>query len=156
MVDEVAPLGLPMHRRRVQASGGETMKPLLRPLFTAMGTVMITGSIGQPMEPLAISLGSIWSSVWLATLPRPRWPTVIPENLSVSSHLNNFFQLCDKSLLSEDPEGNKVRSLHFTQLPPSYHMCGEVWRGVNKTRHRLDAHDVGPRAPCRTRATGDA
>ena len=47
MVVEVAPLGLPMHRRRVQASGGETMKPLLRPFFTAMGSVMITGSIGQ-------------------------------------------------------------------------------------------------------------
>ena len=57
MVVEVAPLGLPMHRRRVQASGGETMKPLLRPLFTAMGSAMITGSIGQPMEPLAICLG---------------------------------------------------------------------------------------------------
>ena len=22
---------------------------------------------------------------------------------------------------------------------------------MNETRHRLDAHDVGPRAPCRTR-----
>ena len=57
VVVEVAPPGLPMHRRRVQASGGETMKPLLRPLFTAMGSAMITGSIGQPMEPLAICLG---------------------------------------------------------------------------------------------------
>ena len=57
VVVEVAPLGLPMHHKRVQASGGETMKPLLRPLFTAMGSVMITGSIGQPMEPLVICLG---------------------------------------------------------------------------------------------------
>ena len=57
MVVEVAPLWLPMHRRRVQASGGETMTPFLRPFFADMGSVMITGSIGQPMEPLVICLG---------------------------------------------------------------------------------------------------
>ena len=32
------------------------------------------------------------------------------------SHLNNFFQLCYNSILIEDPEGNMVRSLHFTLL----------------------------------------
>ena len=62
VVVEVAPLGLPMHHKWVQASGGETMKPLLRPLFTAMGSVIndhwkhraANGTIGY-------MLGSIWS-----------------------------------------------------------------------------------------------
>ena len=58
MVVEVAPLGLPMHRRRVQASGGETMKPLLRPLFTAMGSAMISGSIGTIQAALACFLAA--------------------------------------------------------------------------------------------------
>ena len=74
-----------------------------------------------------------------------------PGSRSVSSHLNNFFDLHDNSLLSEDPEGNKVRSLHFTQLPPSYHMSLEVSRGARETRLRPDTHDDAPRAPCRTR-----
>ena len=75
-----------------------------------------------------------------------------PGSRSVSSHLNNFLDLHDNSLLSEDPEGNKVRSLHFTQLSLSYHMSLEVSRGANETRLRPDAHDVGLRPPCRTRA----
>ena len=70
---------------------------------------------------------------------------------SVSSHLNNFFDLHDNSLLSEDPEGNKVRSLHFTQLSLSDHMSLEVSRGADETRLRPDEHDVGLRPPCRTR-----
>ena len=78
---------------------------------------------------------------------------MIPENLSVSSHLNNIFELEGNSLLSEDPEGNKVRSLHFTQLSLSYHMSLEVSRGADETRLRPDEHDVGLRPPCRTRAS---
>ena len=54
--------------------------------------------------------------------------------------------------LSEDPEGNKVRSLHFTQLSLSYHMSLEVSRGADETRLRPDEHNVGLRPPCRTRA----
>ena len=70
---------------------------------------------------------------------------------SVSSHLNNFFDLHDNSLLSEDPEGNKVRSLHFTHLSRIHQKCLEVSRGARETWFRPDAHDGAPRAPCRTR-----
>ena len=70
---------------------------------------------------------------------------------SVSSHLNNFFDLHDNSLLSEDPEGNMVRSLHFTHLSRIYHKCLEVSRAAHETWFRSDAHDDAPRAPCRTR-----
>ena len=116
VVVEVAPLGLPMHRRRVQASGGETMKALLRPPPYCYGVSNDHWKHRAANGTIGYMLGSIWSSVWLATPPRPRWPTVIPENLSVSSHLNNFFGLEGNSLLSEDPEGNMVRSLHFIPL----------------------------------------
>ena len=71
---------------------------------------------------------------------------------SVSSHLNNFFDLHDNSLLSEDPEGNMVRSLHFTHLSRIHQKCLEVSRAAHKTWFRPDAHDDAPRAPCRTRA----
>ena len=95
-------------------------------------------------------LGSTWSKVWLATPPQPQWPTVIPEDLSVSSHLNNFFQLCDNSLLIEDPEGNMVRSLHFTHLSQIYHTFGEVRRGRFQVAPSPDTHPVGPQPPCLT------
>ena len=70
---------------------------------------------------------------------------------SVSSHLNNFFDLHDNSLLSEDPEGNMVRSLHFTHSSRIHQKCLEVSRAAHKTWFRPDAHDDAPRAPCRTR-----
>ena len=70
---------------------------------------------------------------------------------SVSSHLNNFFELEGNSLLSEDPEGNMVRSLHFTHLSWIYQKSLEVSRGARETRLRPDAHDDAPRPPCRTR-----
>ena len=74
-----------------------------------------------------------------------------PGSRSVSSHLNNFFDLHDNSLLSEDPEGNMVRSLHFTHLSRIYQKSPQVSRGSRETRLRPDAHDDAPRAPCRTR-----
>ena len=42
---------------RVLASGGETMKPLMCPSHITVRSAIITGSIGQPIEPLVISLG---------------------------------------------------------------------------------------------------
>ena len=73
---------------------------------------------------------------------------------SESSHLNNFFQLVVNPFLIEDPEGNMVRSLHFTHLPLICHTPREVSRGANETRLRPDAHEGGPWAPCRGRGTG--
>jgi len=83
-------------------------------------------SLTKLTRTIGYMLGSIWSSVWLATQPQPRWPTVIPEDWSVSSHLNNFFGLEGNSVLSENPEGNMVRSLHFTHLPRIYHTFREA------------------------------
>ena len=57
----------------------------------------------------------------------------------------------DNSLLSEDPEGNMVRSLHFTHSSRIHQKCLEVSRAAHKTWFRPDAHDDAPRAPCRTR-----
>ena len=70
---------------------------------------------------------------------------------SKSSHLNNFFELCDNSLLIEDPEGNMVRSLHFTLLPRIYQTPLEVFRRAHEMRLSPDAHRAGSDPPCRTR-----
>ena len=67
---------------------------------------------------------------------------MIPENWSVSSHLNNFFQHYDNSILIEDPEGNMVRSADVYSSYIVYARLLDRTRGALVSRDPADARDV--------------